>query len=374
MSGSNQTPFGFTGEWTDANGLLYLRERYYNPALGVFPNPDPFEGIPEQPMSLNRYSYVHNNPVNFADPSGMIREIPRQYASCTTDMSLPPDCSCYTGTKHLSEWCRTGVIPPCPSVPTATATAPLTNTPRGQTPIPNTPVPTVTPTPTLPPYDTCQQKLLAVAVAVEGGAGGPGMYNALAHIGINRTKDSSFNTPTVEELIRRPNQFANGMLNGFEGSCLEDASFGDKVLNYYSDASKGVGRVGDVPKNINAALQAVTQAWSSADPTHNALWFLVASDSTPDGLKVINGEIKANARAQLDMVRYPNGCAKFWMQQFALNSRPNATPLTVGLTEQNGVVMLYSNFLETTAINPLLGWAGCNVYCTNPNDVNSCST
>ena len=56
----------------DSNGLLHLRARYYNPAAGVFTALDPFEGMWEEPMSLNGYSYVHGNPVNWTDPSGEI--------------------------------------------------------------------------------------------------------------------------------------------------------------------------------------------------------------------------------------------------------------------------------------------------------------
>ncbi len=68
--GTNPTNFGFTGEQTDANGLLYLRARYYDPALGVFPSLDPLEGQIERAMSLNRYAYVVGNVVNLKDPSG----------------------------------------------------------------------------------------------------------------------------------------------------------------------------------------------------------------------------------------------------------------------------------------------------------------
>jgi RHS repeat-associated protein len=38
------SPFTFTGELIDANALLYLRARYYHPALGVFTGLDPVEG------------------------------------------------------------------------------------------------------------------------------------------------------------------------------------------------------------------------------------------------------------------------------------------------------------------------------------------
>ncbi|MBE2192666.1 MAG: RHS repeat-associated core domain-containing protein [Anaerolinea sp.] len=64
QTGTPQTPFGFTGEQTDPNDLLYLRARYYVPELGVFPSLDPVE-------EGNRYGYVGGNVVNRVDPSGM---------------------------------------------------------------------------------------------------------------------------------------------------------------------------------------------------------------------------------------------------------------------------------------------------------------
>lgn len=35
--------FGFTGEYTDANDLLYLRARYYAPEMGLFTALDPLK-------------------------------------------------------------------------------------------------------------------------------------------------------------------------------------------------------------------------------------------------------------------------------------------------------------------------------------------
>jgi RHS repeat-associated protein len=50
----------------DASGLLYMRQRYYDPQLGRFLNQDPigFAG------GLNLYGYVGNNPTNYMDPGG----------------------------------------------------------------------------------------------------------------------------------------------------------------------------------------------------------------------------------------------------------------------------------------------------------------
>jgi RHS repeat-associated protein len=76
QTGTAQTGYGFTGEMRDdTNGLLYLRARYYNPALGVFTALDPFEGVHERAMSLNGYSWVEGNVVNAVDPSGMITDL-----------------------------------------------------------------------------------------------------------------------------------------------------------------------------------------------------------------------------------------------------------------------------------------------------------
>lgn len=69
-TGTSQTNYGFTGELLDGGGLLDLRARRYAPGLGVFASLDPFEGMVDEPMSINGYSYVHSNPVNWTDPSG----------------------------------------------------------------------------------------------------------------------------------------------------------------------------------------------------------------------------------------------------------------------------------------------------------------
>ncbi|HED40876.1 MAG TPA: RHS repeat-associated core domain-containing protein [Chromatiales bacterium] len=71
-SGSNQH-FGYTGEMMDAeSGLLYLRARYYDPSIGRFISADPYLGRLAQPVTQNRYIYVHNNPLLYSDPSGML--------------------------------------------------------------------------------------------------------------------------------------------------------------------------------------------------------------------------------------------------------------------------------------------------------------
>jgi RHS repeat-associated protein len=69
-TGTNDTPFLFNGRYgiqTDANGLLYMQARYYNPYICRFINPDPsgFKG------GLNFYAYANGNPISYLDPFGL---------------------------------------------------------------------------------------------------------------------------------------------------------------------------------------------------------------------------------------------------------------------------------------------------------------
>ncbi|MBQ9140371.1 MAG: RHS repeat-associated core domain-containing protein [Lachnospiraceae bacterium] len=58
--------FGFTGEIYDTlTGQYYLRARFYNPVIGRFLQEDTYYGD-----GLNLYTYCHNNPVGYVDPSG----------------------------------------------------------------------------------------------------------------------------------------------------------------------------------------------------------------------------------------------------------------------------------------------------------------
>ena len=61
---------GFIGERFDSDaGLQYLNARYYDPALGLFLQPDWFE-VTQPGVGTNRYAYAGNDPVNRMDPNG----------------------------------------------------------------------------------------------------------------------------------------------------------------------------------------------------------------------------------------------------------------------------------------------------------------
>jgi RHS repeat-associated protein len=58
----------YIGRENDATGLYYNRARYYSPELQRFISEDP---IGLAGTDLNLYAYVHNNPTNFVDSSGL---------------------------------------------------------------------------------------------------------------------------------------------------------------------------------------------------------------------------------------------------------------------------------------------------------------
>ena len=65
------TTRGFTGhEQVDSVGVIHMNGRIYDPKLGRFLQADPVVQAPKNSQSLNRYSYVLNNPLSYTDPSG----------------------------------------------------------------------------------------------------------------------------------------------------------------------------------------------------------------------------------------------------------------------------------------------------------------
>jgi RHS repeat-associated protein len=74
-SGGTTTSLQFTGLERDAatneSGLDHTWFRKYSPNIGRWCSADPLGGFVGDPQSLNRYSYVLNNPMNLVDPLGL---------------------------------------------------------------------------------------------------------------------------------------------------------------------------------------------------------------------------------------------------------------------------------------------------------------
>ena len=67
----DDNPFRYCGEYYDhETGEVYLRARYYQPAVGRFLTRDSYTGQEDEPESLHLYTYCGNDGVNAWDPSG----------------------------------------------------------------------------------------------------------------------------------------------------------------------------------------------------------------------------------------------------------------------------------------------------------------
>lgn len=91
------TSRGFTGhEHLDEVGFIHMNGRIYDAKLARFIQADPIIQDPLKVQSLNRYSYVWNNPLNSTDPSGFVRSAGMnmdssdeiEYVGKTPDMDL----------------------------------------------------------------------------------------------------------------------------------------------------------------------------------------------------------------------------------------------------------------------------------------------
>ena len=73
MGAQKVSGFAYNAEAYDAaTGMINLRARQYEPTIGRFEQKDAQNGEVHQSLSLNRYVYVVNNPLNYDDASGQI--------------------------------------------------------------------------------------------------------------------------------------------------------------------------------------------------------------------------------------------------------------------------------------------------------------
>ena len=80
---------GYSGEHFDAKAQQqYLRARFYDPANGRFNRLDPFAGNMQDPQSLHKYAYVHADPIQGVDPTGLFNAVT---VSISIDISVGAD-------------------------------------------------------------------------------------------------------------------------------------------------------------------------------------------------------------------------------------------------------------------------------------------
>ena len=70
-SNPSATKMLYSGEQFDSSlGLYNMRARFYDPGTGRFTTMDTYEGSPQDPQSLHKYTYCTDNPINYKDPTG----------------------------------------------------------------------------------------------------------------------------------------------------------------------------------------------------------------------------------------------------------------------------------------------------------------
>ena len=122
----------------DSTQLIFLRARWYNLADGRFQSRDTWGGDDNSPQTLNKWSYVQNNPIIYTDPTG----------HCVN-----ADGSINTWKEPWFNW------GPCPSNSnTLSTTTPSPTSTPSQTPSP-------TCTPTLPPTATATPTSIQTAIS-----------------------------------------------------------------------------------------------------------------------------------------------------------------------------------------------------------------
>jgi RHS repeat-associated protein len=87
-SGTADNAHKFTGQILDGEtGLYFYNARFYDPALGRFITPDIIVQAPYDPQTLNRYTYVRNNPIKYTDPSGYSFSLSRTFRSVEKEVN-----------------------------------------------------------------------------------------------------------------------------------------------------------------------------------------------------------------------------------------------------------------------------------------------
>jgi RHS repeat-associated protein len=72
-SGKIDSPIRYAGyQYDSETGLYYLNSRYYDSKIARFLSEDTYRGKPGDPLSLNLYTYSHNEPIMYYDPSGKV--------------------------------------------------------------------------------------------------------------------------------------------------------------------------------------------------------------------------------------------------------------------------------------------------------------
>jgi len=103
------TTRGYTDhEHLDEVGIIHMNGRIYDPRLARFMQADPIVQDPRTTRSLNRYSYVWNNPLNATDPSGFTTESAHEAERAKTERQRTIERWANAGLQQASFFAGTG--------------------------------------------------------------------------------------------------------------------------------------------------------------------------------------------------------------------------------------------------------------------------
>ena len=97
--------FTYNAEAYDAaTGMLNLRARQYEPAVGRFSGKDMMRGYAMLTISIHRYLYTYNNPINWIDPDGMRPADKDEAAQFFVDKQPTPQAKKTNATRKLESY------------------------------------------------------------------------------------------------------------------------------------------------------------------------------------------------------------------------------------------------------------------------------
>ncbi|MDF2531106.1 MAG: repeat-associated core domain protein, partial [Clostridia bacterium] len=74
-TGDKDNPYRYAGyRYDEETDVYYLNARYYDAKIARFMTEDTYRGSAMDPLSLNLYTYVSNNPIRYYDPTGHSQE------------------------------------------------------------------------------------------------------------------------------------------------------------------------------------------------------------------------------------------------------------------------------------------------------------
>ncbi|USB32579.1 S8 family serine peptidase [Paenibacillus sp. YPG26] len=82
-------------QYDEESKLYYLNARYYDPSIARFISEDTYLGEANDPLSLNLYSYVSNEPIMYSDPTGHWKESDKNITNVTVQAQLIALTSAY---------------------------------------------------------------------------------------------------------------------------------------------------------------------------------------------------------------------------------------------------------------------------------------